>query len=279
VEPGFLDEPACFDYEELIVPARKLTPGEISSSVEKIRKRYDEYISKYFKPKTLREAFEGRYIRALRGGIDVSSFLLAEISAIEELIGREEQRVMAGPARPAAAKEPSFADKVLAENLKRIMKYADVPFHADAGEEVRRLAGALRTLLQENWPDLGAALKDTMYAMNSSEMLTLDSQLRFLAPTSREETPQFLSRLVTQLRKFPRNYPSIEREEKEYILEAAFFLNDLFIVLERVKRVYTEMAAEQKKVLDDSLAYLWEVIGDFRLKDFKRKRRWEREES
>jgi hypothetical protein len=261
------------------VPARKLTPGEISSSVEKIRKRYDEYISKYFKPKSLREAFEGRYIRALRAGIDVSSFLLAEISAIEELIGREEQRVLAGPARPVAAKEPSFADKVLAENLKRIMKYADVAFHADAGEEVRRLVGAVGTLLQTHWPDLGGALKDTMYAMNSSEMLTLDSQLRFLAPSSREETPQFLSRLVTQLRKFPRNYPAIEREEKEYILEVAFFLNDLYVVLERVKRVYTELGEAQKKVLEDGMAYLWGVISDFRHKDLKRKRRWEREES
>jgi len=117
--------------------------------VEKIRKRYDEYISRYFKPKSLREAFESRYIRALRGGIDVSSFLLAEISAIEELIGREEQRVMAGPARPAPAREPSFADKVLEENRKRITKYPEVPFHADAGEEVRRLVGALGTILEE----------------------------------------------------------------------------------------------------------------------------------
>jgi hypothetical protein len=261
------------------VPARKLTPGEISSSVEKIRKRYDEYISKYFKPRTLREAFEGRYIRALRGGIDVSSFLLAEISAIEELIGREEQRVMAGPAKPAPPKEPSFADKVLEENRKRIMKYPDVAFHADAGEDVRRLVGALGALLQERWPDLGAALKDTMYAMNSSEMLTLDSQLRFLAPTGKEDTPQILSRLVAQLGKFPRNYPAIEREEKEYILEAAFFLNDLCMVLERVKRVYTDMGETQKKVLEDGMAHVWGVISDFRLKDFKRRRRGEREDS
>ena len=261
------------------MPARKLTPGEISSSVEKIRKRYEEYINKYFRPKTLREAFEGRYIRALRGGIDISSFLLAEISAIEELIGREEQRVMAGPGRPAAAKEPSFADKVLAENRKRIEKYPDVPFHNDAGEEVRRLVGALGALLQEHWPDLSAALHDTMYAMNSSEMLNLDSQLRYLAPGNRDETPQFLSRLIAQFHKFPRNCPAIEREEKEYILEAAFFLNDLFVVLERVKRVYTEMGEARKKALDEHLAYVWGIISDFRLKDLKRKKRWERDES
>jgi hypothetical protein len=261
------------------VNSKKLTPGEISSSVEKIRKRYDEYISKYFKPKALREAFEGRYIRALRAGVDISSFLIAEISAIEELIAREEQRIMAGPPRAAAEKEPSFADKVLEENRKRIEKYPDVPFHSDAGEEVRRLVGALSELERTHWPDLTVALRDTMYAMNSSEMLALDSQLRFLASTNREEIPQFLTRLVTQLRKFPRNYAMIEREEKEYILEAGFFLNDLFVVLERVQRVYTDLGADAKRMLEEKLALVWEIIGDFRLKDFKRRRRWDREES
>jgi hypothetical protein len=261
------------------VNSKKLTPGEISASVEKIRKRYDEYINKFFKPRSLREAFEGRYIKALRAGIDVSSFLIAEISAIEELIAREEQRVMAGPPRASAAKEPSFADKILEENRKRIEKYPDVLFHNDAGEEVRRLVGALSGLEKDHWPDLTTALRDTMYAMNSAEMLALDSQLRFLASTNREEIPQFLTRLVGQLAKFPRNYAAIDREEKEYILEAGFFLNDLFTVLERVQRVYTEMGAQEKRILDEKRGVVEEIIGDFRLKDFKRRRRWDREES
>jgi hypothetical protein len=261
------------------VNSKKLTPGEISSSMEKIRKRYDEYISKFFKPKSLRESFEGRYIRALRAGIDISSFLIAEISAIEELIAREEQRIMAGPPRAAAEKEPSFADKVLEENRKRIEKYAEVLFHNDAGEEVRRLVGALSALEKDHWPDLTTALRDTMYAMNSAEMLALDSQLRFLASTNREEIPQFLTRLVAQLGKFPRNYAAIDREEKEYILEAGFFLNDLFTVLERVQRVYTEMGAQEKRVLSENMSHVWDIINDFRLKDFKRRRRWDREEN
>jgi hypothetical protein len=275
---AFLDEWNAFQYEEGTVSSKKLTPGEISSSMEKIRKRYDEYISKFFKPKSLREAFEGRYIRALRAGIDISSFLIAEISAIEELISRGEQRVMAGPPR-AAEKEPSFADRILEENRKRIEKYPDVTFHNDAGEEVRRLVGALSVLEKDHWPDLTTALRDTMYAMNSAEMLALDSQLRFLASTNREEIPQFLTRLVAQLGKFPRNYAAIDREEKEYILEAGFFLNDLFTVLERVQRVYTEMGAQEKRILDAKMSLVWELINDFRLKDFKRRRRWDREES
>jgi hypothetical protein len=118
-----------------------------------------------------------------------------------------------------------------------------------------------------------------MYAMNSSEMLTLDSKLRYLSTTSRDEPPAFMARLMSQLRRFPRSYAAVEREEKEYILEAAFFLNDLFVVLERVKKVYVEMPPAEKRVLEDTLAYVWGVITDFRLKDLKRKKRWDRDEA
>ncbi len=256
---------------------RKLTPGEITASVAKIRRKYDEYINKYFKPKTLRAAFESRYMQALRDKVDVSSFLLAEISAIQELISREEQRIQLDPVRPAD-RRPSFADKVLEENVALIAKYREVPFHPDAGEEVRRLAGALTELAGKRWQDLGRALQETMYAMSSSEMLSLDSQLRYLASPSGQETPQSLGRLVVQLRKFPRNYPAIDREEKEYVLEAAFFLHDLFVVLERVKRVYTEISADRRQIVEESLAHIWGIISDFRLKDLKRTRRGNRSE-
>jgi hypothetical protein len=255
-----------------------LTPGEITSTVEKIRKKYDEYIAKFFKPRALRDAFESRYVKALRAKVDVSSFLLAEISAIEELISREEQRILAGPIRPSAEKEPSFADKVLEENLKKIVKYPELAVPSDAGEEVRRLAGVLTEISTTRWQDLGMALQDTMYAMTSSEMLALDSQLHDLTPTGRDELPDALSRLITELKRFPRNYPAIDREEKDFILQSAFFLNDLHLVLERVKRVYTDMPPESKKIIEDSLTHVWNVISDFRLKDLKRKRRWEREQ-
>ena len=135
--------------------SRKLTPGEITGAVEKIRKKYDTYVSKFFKPRTLKEAFEERYIRALRSGVDISSFLLAEISAIEELIDREEKRIAQEPVKPDPQKQQSFADRVLEENRQRIIKYPDISFHNDASEETRRLLGALSDLLRERWQGIG----------------------------------------------------------------------------------------------------------------------------
>jgi len=253
-----------------VIP-RKLTPGEISGAVEKIRKKYDTFVTKYFKPRMLKEAFEERYVRALRAGVDISSFLIAEISAIEELIQREEKKATVGPVKADSEKQQSIADRVIEENRKRISKYPDIPFHNDASEETRRLLGALSGLLRDRWEKIGDALHHTMYSMSSSEMLSLDSQLHYLAATDKDEVPQFLLRLVSQLRKFPRNYAQIERYEKEYLLEAAFFLNDLFVALERVKRVYTNITAEARKTIEENLAHVWEIVSDFRIKDFKRK--------
>ena len=255
------------------MPFNKLTPTEISGVVEKIRNKYDEYIGKYYKPKLLKLAFEERYIRALRSGHDISSFLLAEISAIEELIKRAEERANAAPSQESSQKTSGFADKVIEENRRRIEKYPDIPFHPDAGEEVRRLLGALDALGKEYWPELNMLLRDTAYYMTSPEMLKLDSQLRYLASRDRGEVPQFLIRLATQLNKFPRNYVVIEREEKDYILETAFFLNDVFSLLDRVKRDYQDLSAEVKDGLNGILLYIWQLISDFRLKDFKRKKK------
>jgi hypothetical protein len=258
------------------VNPKKLTPGEIKNIVEKIRKKYDEYIYKYFKPKTLKDAFEDRYIKALRSSVDVSAFFLAEISAIEELIAREEERVRAEPVKNRDVQEPDFADRVLEENRKKIEKYPDALLHKDAGVEVKKLLGALKAVESEYWLELSVALRGTAYSMNSMEMLTLDSRLRFLCSAEKDGVPSFLVRYVAQLKKFPRNYALIEREEKEYILESAFFLNDLIVLLERVKRVYMDLNEEESQILERTIRYVWDIISDFRLKEFRKKKEWER---
>lgn len=256
--------------------SKKLTPGEIKNTIEKIRKKYDEYISKFFKPKTLREAFEDRYIKALRAGLDVSSFLLAEISAIEELTAREKERIANEPVEGPAAQAADHADKILEENRKRIEKYPDSVFNKDAGLEMRKLVGALNHLAEEHWRELSFALRDTTYSMNSLEMLNFDSRLRSLTSTEPDGLPSFLIRYAGELKKFPRNYALIEREEKEFILESAFFLNDLYVVLERVKRVYTELRGREMQIVEKATEYVWGVISDFRLKEFRKKKEWER---
>lgn len=252
---------------------QKLTPEEIRKTVEKIRKRYDEYIFKFFKPKPLKYAFEDRYIEAIKSGSDISSFLMAEISAVEELISREEERVASGQAQPAQKESVSQKiDRIVEENLAKIRKYPDTAFHPIASEELRRLFGALSELEQKHWERLAYFLRDTAYYRSSLTMMNLESQLRYLAGRASDGVPSGLSRYLYQINRFPRNYLAIDREEKEYILESAFFLHDLNEILERVNVNYPQLDQNSREGLQETQEHILGIIRDFRLKDFKRKK-------
>ncbi len=250
----------------------KLTPNEISGAVEKIRRRYDEYTYKYFKPRTIRNAFEDRYLEAIKASSDISTFLMAEISAVEELIRREEEKVGSGHA--GEAPKESVTDKVeriVEQNLARTRKYPEVPFHPVASEELRRLLGAMGRLEEKHWEVMVACLRNTAYYRSSLTMLNLEGKLRHLAARGSDGVPSGLSRYMYHANRFPRNYLAIDREEKEYILESAFLLHDLGEILERVEANYPQLDESSRSGLQEIQAFIQGVIRDFRLKEFKRR--------
>ncbi len=254
---------------------KKLTPGEISAAVKRIREKYDEYIYKYFKPKTLRGAFEERYLDALKRNVDISSFLLAEISAIEELIAKEEERVARNPFKritPQRETKKGFADKIMEEHAKKIEKYDNIDIHPDANPEVCRLLGALNELDIKYWGPLTVVLRNTSYSMNSPGMINMESQLRYLGNLTDAGVPQRLERYLGLLRAFPRDYHAIDREEKEYILEVSFFLHDLKDVLDVVYENYQNVEIINLKDLETIMDFVDGIIEDFRLKELKRKK-------
>ncbi len=251
---------------------KKLTPLEIKETVEKIRKKYDEYVFKYFKAQRHKSNFEKRYVDALKAGVDISTFLLAEISAIEELVKREESKVMEKtPARPAPAGQP-FVDQILEENRRRIAKYPDLPVHPDAREEVRKLYGALHRLEQEYWPPLYSILRTISSSLNTKITIALETQLHTLGGNSRGGVPARLERYLANLTRFPRDYALLEKEEKDYILESAFFLHELDEMLESATQKHGPVLHDaERKQLTKTLDYIRDVIADFRLKDLKKK--------
>ncbi|MEJ2664461.1 MAG: hypothetical protein P8107_10540 [Spirochaetia bacterium] len=215
--------------------------------------------------------FENRYLHALKNNVDISSFLLAEIDAIEELLHRAEEKYLNKEIKTTEVKEKSFADRVMEENVKKIRKYNDINFHKDANEEIRRLFGALNTLEQEVWPRLYTVLKSTSYALSTKTMMALETQLHELGGSSKEGIPSKLERYVTRLNHFPRDYTMVDKEEKNYILEAAFMLHDIVTVLETVEDKNPNMDDANKVILEGILTHVKQVIEDFRLKEFKKK--------
>lgn len=251
---------------------KKLTPTEITQTVDKIRKRYDEYVFKYFKSSRHKTNFEKRYVDALHSRVDVSTFLLAEISAIEELAKREEAKVMAKTRALPVPAGKAFVDQVLEENRRRIEKYPDLPIHPDSRDEVRRLFGALHKLQREYWPELYALLRHTSYSLNTKSMIGLETQLHTLGGDGRGGVASRLERYLAHLVRFPRDYALLEKEEKDYILEAAFFLHELDDILMSAKQKHESVLKDgEREQLAAIIDYIQGVINDFRLKDLKKK--------
>jgi len=252
--------------------AGKLSRAEVEHAIEKILKKYDEYIYRFFKSPRLKTAFEERYFSAVRNGLDLSRFLAIEIGVIEELIKKEEENLQRQPpARSDGAPKKDFADRVLEKLRERIEKYPDVRVHKDANPEIRRLVGALTQLDRDYLPELHDALKNTNYSFNSQVMLNLDSQVRSLCGSSSEPVPQRLTRYVTLLNVFPRDYKAIDREEKAFILESSFFLHDLLDILVQVRSDYGTLGERERRKLDTVVGRVEMIIEDFRLRDFKRR--------
>ena len=65
---------------------KRLTDSEIRSAVDKIRKRYGDYMVQFLKGRTALDSFEDRYIQAMRARLDLALFLHAEMTVVEELI-------------------------------------------------------------------------------------------------------------------------------------------------------------------------------------------------
>jgi hypothetical protein len=251
---------------------KKLSPTEIKDTVEKIRKKYDEYAFKYFKSIQHKNNFEDRYIGALKSGVDISSFLLAEIGAIMELVKREEDKVLEKKTPKSGPPQPGFADRILEENRKRIEKYPALEIHQDAPEEIQRLFGALNRLELEYWPDLYAPLRSTSFSLNTKTMIALENQLHQLAGRGKDGISVRLERYVARLKRFPRDYGLIEKDEKDYLLEAAFLLHELADILTTALGKHeTVFSVEEKNKVTEILEYINGLLTDFRLKELKRR--------
>jgi hypothetical protein len=250
---------------------RKLSPEEISEVVAKIRSKYQFYCRTFFKSSRLKDEFENRYVMTLKKGYDISNFLLAEISVIEELIRKEEDRI--AQSKPNTEKKHNnFADRIVQGNLERIKKYPKIRIHNDANEEIKHLSGALNEMYETQLPVLHGIIRHIEGNLNLKALENQESRLRVLAYGGKTLIPAQLSRYFAYLNRFPRDYRAIEWEEKEYILESAFLLHDMFDTLSIILETTPTIPQKEQKQLMDIIAYIKGLIEDFRLKEFKRKR-------
>lgn len=262
----------CVDYLiSLGMAGEKLSRAEIQLALDRIVKKYDEYINRFLKSPKLKGAFEERYFDAVRKGLDMASFLAAEVTVVEELLKNEaEHRQAKAVPAEAGEKKEAFADRIARELMAKVEKYPDVRVHKDGNPEIRHLVGALNQFDEQYIPMLQDGLKNTIYAFNSQTMMQLDSQLRNLCSRNPDTPPTALNRYLTLLNVFPRDYKVVDREEKAYLMESAFFLNDVFDIIRIVLEENRNLSSSEKEKLDEVRTFMRAVIEDFRLKDLKR---------
>ena len=252
---------------------KRLTDSEIRSAVDKIRKRYGNYMVQFLKGRTALDSFEDRYIQAMRARLDLALFLHAEMTVVEELIKNEQERIDAAQQKERRVKKrqeenQSYADRVIAEHRRRIAKYPPLPIHTEASEEIERLFGCLCTLEREFWHDVETYMRSAYTTSVLSPRMRLEQGIIGMCRPSVEGLPSRLSRYRSLLGWTPRNWREIEKEEKKCLLEAAFFLHDLSDVLVEMKKSGNLANHEQNNV-DNLLAYVHSLLDDFRLRDLK----------
>ncbi len=256
---------------------KRLSDAEIREAVEKIRKRYGDYMVQFTKDRSALDSFEERYIQAMRARLDLTLFLHAEKTVVEELIEKEQKRINSEQQKTLQEQErkeksKSFADKIMAENKKRIAKYPPLQIHPEASEDVERLYGCLRTFEREYWPELEKYMRSAYTSNMLSPRMQLEERVITLCRATAEGVPSRLARYKSLFDWFPRNAREIEKEGNKCILDAAFFLHTIIDVLKEMKDSGNLSRAEIDNV-DTMMGYVHTLLDDFRLKDFKTKPR------
>ena len=72
---------------------KKLSHIEVEAAVNGIRKKYNDLIVEYMKPKVIKNSFEDRYIGALRARVDMGNFIYTEIMVVGNLIKKEKEKL------------------------------------------------------------------------------------------------------------------------------------------------------------------------------------------
>ncbi|HOV14892.1 MAG TPA: hypothetical protein PK771_11450, partial [Spirochaetota bacterium] len=247
------------------------------------------------KSRVLSENFEERYINALKSRFDLTTFLMGEIEAVEELYKREEEK-RAQQEKEKTQKlnpKPNVADKVYEENKKRIEKYTRVNLNSsEADEDLERLLGGVREFINNYYPGLQYIYKERRHS-NEGEKINYYAN-KFLSNYDYKGEVPISRQYVAAIERRPRDFKKIEFEHKFVIKETAFLLNELLDVLEKIVEKNEIPQPEHKIILEKSKSkdenwfyeyyngltykeafektknFLKDMIQDFRFKDIKR---------
>lgn len=200
----------------------KLSKQESEVLLDKIRQKYDEYAAKYNAKWFDRTLFEDRFSYALQNRMDISAFLLAEVTNFEKLKESYDKK----------KSRESFSDKIdkiIDEQLEQIRKYPRKNFHERSGIEISHMYGALYRLAEDLFPILwivteAADVRQKLQNMEARLYEFSNPSLQRLSPRTEDHALLLSRSQVSEMQ--------IEKSKNNYLKEAAFFLHDLIVFLD-----------------------------------------------
>lgn len=256
---------------------KKLSNIEVEAAVNGIRKKYNDLIVEYMKPKVIKDSFEDRYIGALRARVDMGNFIYTELLMVGNLvkIEKEKQHKLAlkrqknlDNIKMKNNDHKSFADRVFDANRDKIRKYQGIGLDDTDAFEINKLYGALKFFEINYWPLIEKILRRIYPSRYSGPRVGFENRLFEITITGPDGFPPGLIKLRTMLNRSPRGYSSLERETQRCMLDVSFLLHDISDELPAFKEDGI-LLKDEKKPLEETIEYVHTVLEDFRLLDLK----------
>jgi hypothetical protein len=257
---------------------KKLSHIEVEAAVNGIRKKYNDLIVEYMKPKIIKDSFEDRYIAALRARVDMGNFIYTEILDVSNLLKLEnEKRQQIDLTRDKRLQDAktlknmnykSIADRVFDANRDKIRKYQGIGLDDSDAFEINKLYGAIKFFEVNYWPFMEKILRRIYPSRYSGPRVSMENRLFEITITGPDGFPPGVIKLRTMLNRTPREYSSLERETQRCILDVSFLLHDISDELPTFNEEGI-LIKEELKPLEETLDYVHTVLDDFRLMDLK----------
>jgi len=199
-----------------------LKNNEINDLIEKLRDNYNQQAKKH-SPKWFDvDKFNERYLFAVRNGMNLEGFILAEISSFEKLKEKYE--------KTKKSKENLFSkkvDQIIDENLARIKKYPQIIFHPSCGVEIAYFYGAMKDYTFSFFPILWYLIRDHN---TRTELTKIEEMLEFHTVTGPRKYPKRIEDHINILNRPGVKEIDIEKDRNDYLKECAFLLHDIILL-------------------------------------------------
>jgi hypothetical protein len=257
---------------------KKLSQIELEAALNGIRKKYNDLIVEYMKPKIIKNSFEDRYIEALRARVDMGNFIYTEILVVSKLIKDEKEKKDKIESKRRKRQEDaknlnseeyrSIADRIFEANREKIRKYQGVGLDDSDVFEINKLYGAVKYFEDSYWPVVEKVLRRIYPSRYSGPRVGMENRLFEITITGPDGFPPGLIKLRTMLNRSPREYSSLEREIQRCMLDVSFLLHDITDALFNFIEESILLKDEQKAV-EETLKFVHTILDDFRLMDLK----------